>query len=49
MNKMKASLAKIEPEVWILLALSVFAWGPLLHPAYFFQAHDAQHSSACTR
>lgn len=28
----------------LLLALSVFAWAPLLHPAYFFQAHDARHS-----
>lgn len=27
-----------------LLALSIFAWAPLLHPAYFFQAHDARHS-----
>ena len=24
--------------------MSVFAWGPLLNPAYFFRAHDAQHS-----
>ena len=44
MAEVKALLAKIEPEVWILLALSIFAWGPLLSPAYFFQAHDAQHS-----
>lgn len=37
-------LKRIEPQIWVLLALSVFAWGPLLNPAYFFQAHDAQHS-----
>ncbi len=28
----------------LLLVLSIFAWAPLLHPAYFFQAHDARHS-----
>ncbi len=28
----------------LVLALSVFAWAPLLTPAYFFQAHDAKHS-----
>jgi hypothetical protein len=31
-------------DVLIILALSVFAWAPLLTPAYFFQAHDAPHS-----
>jgi len=35
---------KIDPQLYILLALSIFAWAPLLHPAYFFQAHDARHS-----
>jgi hypothetical protein len=28
----------------LMLALSVFAWAPLLTPAYFFNAHDARHS-----
>lgn len=37
-------LKRIEPQIWLLLAWSVFAWGPLLNSAYFFQAHDAQHS-----
>lgn len=27
-----------------MLAFSVFAWAPLLTPAYFLKAHDAQHS-----
>ncbi len=40
----KKLLAKIDPQIWILLAFSIFAWGPLLHPAYFFNAHDARHS-----
>lgn len=31
-------------SLWLVLALSVFAWGPLLTPAYFFNAHDAKHS-----
>ncbi|MDM8520250.1 hypothetical protein QUF64_09390 [Anaerolineales bacterium HSG6] len=29
---------------WLIVALSIFAWFPLLTPAYFFKAHDAQHS-----
>lgn len=29
--------------LWIAL-LSIFAWGPLLTTAYFFEAHDAPHS-----
>ncbi len=28
----------------LIVALSVFAWAPLLTPAYFFNAHDARHS-----
>jgi hypothetical protein len=30
--------------VLAVLAFSVFAWSPLLTPAYFFDAHDAPHS-----
>ena len=41
---MKRFITNIDTEIWILLALSSFAWGPLLNPAYFFDAHDAQHS-----
>lgn len=33
-----------DPELWIALALSVFAWMPLLAPGYFFHAHDAPHT-----
>jgi hypothetical protein len=32
------------PSLWLILALSIFAWSPLLTPAYFFNAHDARHS-----
>lgn len=28
----------------LITALSIFAWAPLLTPAYFFNAHDARHS-----
>lgn len=28
----------------LILALSIFAWGPLLTPVYFLKAHDAAHS-----
>ncbi len=31
-------------DILIILALSLFAWAPLLTPAYFFGAHDAPHS-----
>lgn len=31
-------------SLWLILALSIFAWSPLLTPAYFFNAHDARHS-----
>jgi len=41
---MKRFLSKLDSQFYLLLALSVFAWAPLLHPAYFFQAHDARHS-----
>ncbi|OQY29885.1 MAG: hypothetical protein B6243_10865 [Anaerolineaceae bacterium 4572_5.2] len=41
---MKKHLTQIDPQIWILLAFSIFAWGPLLTPAYFFNAHDARHS-----
>lgn len=35
---------RFDPNIWLLLALSVFAWAPLLTPAYFLNAHDARHS-----
>jgi hypothetical protein len=41
---MKKTLSGIDPNIWLILALSIFAWGPLLTPAYFFNAHDAKHS-----
>ncbi len=37
-------MKKPDPQLWLALALSIFAWGPLLTPAYFFEAHDAKHS-----
>jgi hypothetical protein len=41
---MKQRFSKMDPNIWLVLALSIFAWGPLLTPAYFFEAHDARHS-----
>jgi hypothetical protein len=35
---------EFDPNVWLVLAFSIFAWAPLLTPAYFFNAHDAKHS-----
>ena len=36
--------SKVSLDILIILALSVFAWAPLMTSAYFFQAHDAPHS-----
>lgn len=41
---MKNFFPKIDANLWLILAFSIFAWGPLLTPAYFFDAHDAKHS-----
>jgi hypothetical protein len=41
---MKKHLPKPDSNLWLVLALSIFAWAPLLTPAYFFDAHDAKHS-----
>ena len=41
---MKNIFSKIDPNIWLILAFSIFAWAPLLTPAYFFEAHDAKHS-----
>ena len=35
---------RFDHYVLLVLAFSIFAWTPLLTPAYFFQAHDAPHS-----
>lgn len=37
-------LQKLDSNIWLVLAFSIFAWAPLLTPAYFFEAHDAKHS-----
>jgi hypothetical protein len=45
-SSLVALLKRAKPQwpVLIILAVSLFAWAPLLTPAYFFQAHDAPHS-----
>ena len=42
--RVKQLLSKLDPNLYLLLLLSLFAWAPLLTPAYFFNAHDAKHS-----
>ncbi len=37
-------LAKGGANVILVVAFSLFAWAPLLTPAYFLKAHDAAHS-----
>ena len=41
---MKRIFLEIDSNIWIILVFSIFAWAPLLTPAYFFDAHDARHS-----
>src|SRR5262245_14339055 len=42
--KIKQLLSNLDPNLYLLLLLSLFAWAPLLTPGYFFNAHDAKHS-----
>jgi hypothetical protein len=37
-------LQTVDWHVVLVLAFSVFAWAPLVGPAYFLSAHDAPHS-----
>jgi hypothetical protein len=37
-------MSKGLKNTFLILALSIFAWGPLLTPVYFLKAHDAAHS-----
>jgi hypothetical protein len=39
-----ARLRGMDRGLLLLLALSLFAWAPLLSPGYFFHAHDAHHN-----
>jgi len=41
---MKPATARRWLPILFILGLSLFAWAPLLTPAYFFGAHDAPHS-----
>ncbi len=38
------SFKGLDKNLWVIVALSIFAWAPLLTPGYFFAAHDARHS-----
>ncbi len=42
--KLRQLVGYIDPNIWLVLLFSIFAWAPLLTPAYFFEAHDAKHS-----
>ncbi|MGQ9518153.1 MAG: glycosyltransferase family 39 protein, partial [Anaerolineae bacterium] len=44
MRRAVSLLHQVDKELWWALALSIFAWMPLLAPGYFFQAHDAPHT-----
>jgi len=36
--------AKTDPQLLLLLLMSLFVWAPMLNSAFFFNAHDARHS-----
>jgi hypothetical protein len=44
MNRVRHFIAKLDPYLLLLLALSGFAIAPLLAPGYFYGAHDGRHS-----
>lgn len=37
-------LKRLDKRLLIIALFSIFAWAPLLSPAYFLNAHDARHS-----
>jgi len=41
---MRGLIARIDRNIPLIVALSIFAWVPLLGPTYFLEAHDAGHS-----
>lgn len=43
-NRLTELLRRVDPYLILLLALSIFAIGPLLGPGYFWGAHDGRHS-----
>ena len=43
-DRFSRALSKIDPNIFLLLVLSLFPVGPLLQPGYPWTAHDARHS-----
>jgi uncharacterized membrane protein len=43
-NSWRRLVHRLDGHLMLVLALSVFAWAPLVGPAYFLGAHDAPHS-----
>ena len=39
-----SSITRIDPNIWLVIAFSLFAVLPLAGPDYFFGAHDAPHT-----
>jgi hypothetical protein len=44
MASASSCLRRIDPYIWLVIALSVFAVLPLAGPDYFFEAHDAPNT-----
>ena len=44
MSKIKSFFSRLDPYLALLVASCIFALGPLLHPGYFWGAHDGRHS-----
>jgi hypothetical protein len=43
-RRLWGALRRIDPNVWLVIAFSLFAVLPLAGPDYFFDAHDAPHT-----
>ena len=43
--RLSRPIRRIDPYIWLVVAFSLFAVLPLAGPDYFFDAHDAPHTS----
>jgi len=44
-HRLSSFLRCIDPNIWLVMAFSLFAVLPLAGPDYFFDAHDAKHTA----
>jgi hypothetical protein len=44
-HRLSSFFHRIDPNIWLVIAFSLFAVLPLAGPNYFFDAHDAPHTA----